>query len=176
MSNQDLLRFCPHCGREGLVLHADGAVRCDACSFVLFINVATAVGAIIADEQGRILLLRRSHDPAKGKLGIPGGFLSPGESAEDALIREVKEETNLQIKSYRYLGSYPNQYPYRQFVYTTADLFYACTVECWASLKAMNEVDSCVLLEPQAIQESELAFGSVAKALHAYLASLNGRP
>lgn len=165
MSNQDRFSFCPNCGRKGIVLHPDRALRCDACGFVLYLNVATAVGAIIMDERGRILLLRRSHDPAKGKLGAPGGFLNHGENAEQALIREVKEETNLEVASLRYLCSFPNQYPYKGILYTTADLFYVCTVRSLQTLKAMDEVECCVLLALDEINPEEIAFVSLSHAL-----------
>jgi ADP-ribose pyrophosphatase YjhB (NUDIX family) len=168
MSNQDRFRFCPHCGKQGIALHPDHALRCDECGFVLFINVATAVGAIIADERGRILLLRRSHEPAKGKLGAPGGFVSPGEGAEQALIREVKEETNLEVTDLRYLCSAPNQYPYRGILYTTVDFYFVCTVRTLECLQALDEVDSCVLLEPEGIREEELAFPTLRTALREY--------
>jgi len=169
MSNQDKFRFCPHCGRVGIVLHADAALRCADCGFVLFINVATAVGAIISDGDGRILLLERSHEPAKGKLAVPGGFLSPGENAEDALVREVKEETNLDVTELRYLCSYPNQYPYREIIYTTADLYYVCHVRSMEPLKAMDEAERYVLIEPEQINPGEIAFASLRLALRQYV-------
>jgi ADP-ribose pyrophosphatase YjhB (NUDIX family) len=168
MSNQDQFRFCPHCGRKGILLHPDHALRCDNCGFVLYLNVATAVGAIIVDEQGRVLLLRRAQDPAKGKLGPPGGFLNHGENAEDALIREVKEETNLEVTSLRYLCSCPNYYPYKGILYTTTDLYYVCTVRSLDTLKALDEVDSCVLLPPNEIDPDQIAFASLTHALKAF--------
>lgn len=171
MNNQDRFRFCPHCGKQGITLHPDHALRCDGCGFVLFINVATAVGAIITDERGRILLLRRGYEPAKGKLGAPGGFVSPGEGAEEALIREVKEETNLEVTSVRYLCSFPNRYPYKEILYTTTDLYYVCSVRSLASLQAMDEVESCALLDPAEIRQEELAFDSLREALRQYTSS-----
>ncbi len=52
------------------------------------------VGAIIEDN-GKILLMKRNHDPFKDHWGLPGGHIDQGETAEQAVIREVKEETNL---------------------------------------------------------------------------------
>ncbi|WP_010275730.1 NUDIX domain-containing protein [Paenibacillus senegalensis] len=54
-------------------------------------------GAIIRDDNGRILLQRRSD---YGNWGLPGGGMDPGESIEETMIREVKEETGLEVEQY----------------------------------------------------------------------------
>ncbi|NIO37708.1 NUDIX domain-containing protein [Candidatus Bathyarchaeota archaeon] len=58
------------------------------------------VGAVVICD-GRILLERRKVDPGKGKWTIPGGVVELGERAEQTVIREVKEETNLEVKEPR---------------------------------------------------------------------------
>jgi len=55
------------------------------------------VGAVIEDK-GKILLIKRNHEPFRGYWGLPGGHIDEGENAEKAVIREVKEETNLSFK------------------------------------------------------------------------------
>jgi len=62
------------------------------------------VGAVIKDEAGRLLLIRRGHEPGAGLWSIPGGRIEPGESNADALIREVLEETGLAVAVGRLLG------------------------------------------------------------------------
>jgi ADP-ribose pyrophosphatase YjhB (NUDIX family) len=56
-----------------------------------------AVGAVIGDGQGRVLLVLRLRPPAVGCWSIPGGRLEPDESLTDAVVREVREETGLQV-------------------------------------------------------------------------------
>ena len=51
------------------------------------------VGAVITDESGRMLMILRGHEPGKGLWSIPGGRIEPGESDEQAVVREVREET-----------------------------------------------------------------------------------
>ena len=63
------------------------------------------VGAVILDEDGRILLIKRGHEPARGKWSIPGGRVEAGESAEDAVHREIREETGLSITLVREVGT-----------------------------------------------------------------------
>lgn len=53
------------------------------------------VGAIVLDEEGRILLVRRANPPSRGLWSIPGGRVEPGESDEQAVVRELAEETGL---------------------------------------------------------------------------------
>jgi ADP-ribose pyrophosphatase YjhB (NUDIX family) len=55
------------------------------------------VGAIVRDDRGRLLLVRRGTEPAKGRWSVPGGRVEPGESAGQAVVREVHEETGLRI-------------------------------------------------------------------------------
>lgn len=56
------------------------------------------VGAVIRDEAGRILLIKRGHDPGKGLWSVPGGRIEPGETDEQAVVREVREETGLEVE------------------------------------------------------------------------------
>jgi 8-oxo-dGTP diphosphatase len=70
--------------------------------------------AIIVDQQHRILLTQRSsHVPHGGYWEFPGGKLEANESAEYALIREIKEEVGLEILQHQYLGEIKHQYPDR---------------------------------------------------------------
>jgi 8-oxo-dGTP diphosphatase len=63
------------------------------------------VGAVIRDEAGRLLMILRGHDPGCGLWSIPGGRIEPGETAEEAVIREVMEETGLDVRCGSLLGS-----------------------------------------------------------------------
>jgi 8-oxo-dGTP diphosphatase len=67
--------------------------------------VIDCVGAVIKDGAGRLLLIKRGHEPGKGLWSIPGGRIEPGESDEAALVREVREETGLVVTPGPLIGS-----------------------------------------------------------------------
>jgi 8-oxo-dGTP diphosphatase len=68
-------------------------------------HVTGCVGAVIKDGAGRLLLIKRGHEPGKGLWSIPGGRIEPGESDEAALVREVREETGLVVTAGRLIGA-----------------------------------------------------------------------
>ena len=85
-------------------------MACDACGSHYYAYSAPAVGAIVADGEGRVLLGRRAVDPDLGKWDTPGGFLDEGENPEDALRRELREETGLEVEPVRFLGAFVDTY------------------------------------------------------------------
>lgn len=62
-------------------------------------------GAVIRDPAGRLLLIRRGHEPGAGLWSLPGGRIEPGETHQQAVVREVLEETGLSVECRRLLGS-----------------------------------------------------------------------
>lgn len=63
------------------------------------------VGAIITDDEGRLLLIKRGHDPEAGRWSLPGGRIEPGETDEQAVAREIAEETGLRVAVGRLVGA-----------------------------------------------------------------------
>lgn len=61
-------------------------------------RLVPCIGAVIIDASGRLLLIKRGHEPGKGLWSLPGGRVEPGEADEQALIREVLEETGLAVR------------------------------------------------------------------------------
>jgi len=66
-------------------------------------NPALAVDAIVI-KNGRILLVKRRNDPYKGKMALPGGFVEYGERTEDAVLRELREETGMEGRVKKLVG------------------------------------------------------------------------
>jgi 8-oxo-dGTP diphosphatase len=82
------------------------------------------VGALVHDAAGRLLLIRRGHPPHEGLWSVPGGRVEPGESPEDAVEREVREETGLRVRVGAEVGRI--RIPAGAVVYDVVD--FACTL------------------------------------------------
>jgi 8-oxo-dGTP diphosphatase len=110
MSSTPAFGFCPVCGArlERRLLRDNEPERlvCSACAFVLYLDPKVAVGTIIRDEGGRILLLRRAIEPGHGKWVFPGGYVDRGEVVERAAVREALEETGLDVTLGALVGIY----------------------------------------------------------------------
>lgn len=100
-------KYCPKCKAE-LGLKSDFA-SCTQCDFTFYSNPAPATSVLFYNDN-KVLLAKRALDPMKGYWDIPGGFIDIGETAEESALREAKEETNLDTKIIKYLGSYPDVY------------------------------------------------------------------
>jgi 8-oxo-dGTP diphosphatase len=74
-------------------------------------SVIPCVGAVVFDPQGRLLMIQRGHDPGAGLWSIPGGRIEPGETDEQALVRELLEETNLHVIVGKFVGSVRREGP-----------------------------------------------------------------
>src|SRR5208337_2974402 len=114
--------FCPRCGSKGFSFDGIKAFNCPVCHFRYYINACSAVAVILVQADGSIILTRRKFEPRMGFLDLPGGFVDPGERAEDAVKRELKEELGIDIEAMRFLGSFPNRYEYREITYFTLDM------------------------------------------------------
>jgi 8-oxo-dGTP diphosphatase len=87
--------------------------------------VVPCVGAVVLDAAGRLLLIRRGHDPHAGLWSLPGGRVEDGETLEQAVRREVLEETGLSVRPGAVVGRM--RIPATSVVYDVVDL--ACTVD-----------------------------------------------
>lgn len=121
-------------------------------------------------REGRFLFLERAREPAKGLLGLPGGFVDPGESVEAALTREVAEEIGGVLGPATFLASFPNRYPFAGVEYHTCDLYFrAELITDPADLRAEPaEVAALKWLKPEDVRAADLAFPSL-RALWASL-------
>jgi 8-oxo-dGTP diphosphatase len=101
-------RACPRCLTQ--LEHADGSVRCPSCGLEEHANPAPTASAVLRDGAGRILLARRAREPGAGLWDLVGGFLDEGEEPLEALRREVREETGLDVEPGDYIDGLPDRY------------------------------------------------------------------
>lgn len=157
-------RFCPHC-RAALTTRRipspEGPERrvCAVCGFVHWNNSKPTAGAVIEQAEGRVLLVRRAVEPARGDWDVPGGFLEPGEHPEAGLRREIGEETGLEIEIVRLLGIYMDRYG----EYTTLNLHYLCRVT-GGHLAAADDASEASWFAPAQLPQN-LSFDNVRAVL-----------
>ena len=107
------------------------------------------------------MLVRRARDPGKGKWGLPGGFVDRDESVEQALVREILEETKLVVTRTEYLMTHPNQYNYGGVIAPVIDLFYVCHADAHCDLElAPEELEHFEWTRPRAEHLENMAFHS----------------
>lgn len=164
-------RFCPRCASKN---PQPGSIpfRCPECEYAQFFGPVAAVGALIVGRPGRLLMVRRAMDPGKGLWGLPGGFVDRWETAEEAVDREVQEETNLRVVERTFLVTFPNEYVYRDVSAPVIDLFYVCRVADGDRLELeQTELEHGAWAEPTAEILSNMAFPSNRRAIETWLAS-----
>jgi NAD+ diphosphatase len=167
---QAVLKYCPKCGAAALRPVGSKLLRCGACGFELYLNVAAAVAGVIVDEQGRMVVLVRGKEPGQGQWDLPGGFVDPGDTAEEALRREVREEIGLEVTAMRYLGSWPNVYEYMGVRYRTLDMGFVCEVmEVSRARPREDEIAEVLFLGPEQVDLGQFAFRSVGTIAGKYL-------
>ena len=161
----ELFGHCPRCGVAMGARDAVHRIRCGACGLVYYFNPTVSAVAFIFRGDGRVLFVRRTKEPAKGRLGPPGGFIDIGERAEVAVEREVMEEVNLRLERVRFLCSQPNRYAYLGVEYPVLDLYFTARATDPERAQALDEVEDVQWLDPRAVDPEELAFPSMGAAL-----------
>jgi 8-oxo-dGTP pyrophosphatase MutT (NUDIX family) len=162
-------RFCPVCGSEHFIENNFKSKKCESCGFVYYFNSSAATAIFITNKAGELLVVRRAKEPAKGSFDLPGGFIDLYETAEEAIIREVKEETGLLISTPEYLFSLPNIYPYSGFDVHTVDMFFQSSVDSFSGLQADDDAEALFFLEKNKINPEEFGLDSIRKAIEIWM-------
>jgi NAD+ diphosphatase len=111
-------QFCGRCGVPLKTQTDERAKACPKCGLLHFPRLAPAI--IVLVERGNQLLLARSRHFMPGMYSVLAGFVEPGESLEEAVSREVKEEVGIEIKDIKYFGSQPWPFPHSLMIGFTA--------------------------------------------------------
>ncbi len=135
----------------------------------LYCNPSAATAAILLDDRDRVLLVRRAHEPARGLLAFPGGFVDDGESAEDGLRRELREEIGIEVGALEFLASRPNTYPHGGIVYPTLDLFFLARLPGFEGARPLDGVAGLVVTPIKEVRLDSLAFTSMREAWAMFL-------
>lgn len=103
-------RYCGRCGQATRPTHAGHVLRCDACELEHYPRSDPSMLVQVSDADERCLLGRQPGWPP-GMWSVLAGFVEPGESIEDCVIREVWEEARVRVTGMRYFASQPWPFP-----------------------------------------------------------------
>ncbi|MFW9881839.1 MAG: NUDIX domain-containing protein, partial [Candidatus Thorarchaeota archaeon] len=120
------------------------------------VRIGNAVDAVIEDRSGNIILIKRKYPPYQGFFALPGGFIEKGEKPKYALLREVKEETNLDVKIIEKIGIFdtPGRDP-RGNIHSIA---YKCIIENTSNMRSGDDSKEVTLISKSQLKDIELAF------------------
>jgi ADP-ribose pyrophosphatase YjhB (NUDIX family) len=163
-------KYCPKCGSVRFEENNFKSKKCEDCGFVYYFNSSASTAVFITTEKGELLVVRRAKEPAQGTLDLPGGFVDMFETGEEAIIREVGEETGLTITNPLYLFSLPNIYAYSGFDVHTLDLFYECKINNNIEhLQAADDAAELYFLKKEEINPDLFGLNSIRKAILIWL-------
>lgn len=154
------IAFCPRCGTTLITRPVGDKPRrtCPACNYVHFTDPKVGVGVLVVEE-GMILLVRRTMDPQRGKWSMPAGYLDHGEDPRATAVREVTEETGLEVEIRGLIDVFHN--PPEQGGASIFILYEARRVG--GSMQAGDDADAVGFFAPEALPE--LAFVSTRAAV-----------
>ena len=130
---------------------------------------------VFALPDGKYLITRRvlTKAWAPGWWEVSGGAAQAGEASYDAVLREVKEETGMEVNKAEYLFSLPNIYVYSGFPVHTLDLFFRCTVADTLHYKAMDDAADLFFIPLKEIRTEDFGLGSIRKGLGIFLKEMS---
>lgn len=111
-------KYCGRCGGFMKVAAQELAVKCTDCSNLIYPRISPAI--IVAVTKGDKILLARSSRFPPGRYSVIAGFVEPGETLEDCVSREVKEEVGIEVTNVEYFGNQPWPFPDSLMVAFTA--------------------------------------------------------
>ena len=107
MTQDHEVTYCQRCGHRlaARQVHDHTRPHCPSCGYVVFLDPKLAA-VVLANVDGKLVLVRRAMEPAIGRWSFPAGYVDRGEAVEDAAVREVREETGLDVRLTGLLGLY----------------------------------------------------------------------
>lgn len=164
-------RYCPLCSNE-LTWKNDEKTTCINCGSSIYENPKPTNAVIITNEFGEILLGRRSIDPFKGMLDIPGGFMTIDETVEESAVREIREELGVSISAnaLSYFRSYPERYVFEQMNYWLISFVFTTTITKDTLLRPTDDISEALWVNPKTLDINRIAFESMKEAIKDFIA------
>jgi mutator protein MutT len=160
--------FCPRCGSKQFNINDERSRHCTNCNLTYYANASASTAAIITNSKGEVLLTTRAFNPAKGMLDLPGGFVDINETAEEAIIRELKEELNINIQNPKYLFSLPNEYEFSGITVHTLDIFFKIEIDDNTIIKTDDDVASAQFYDLNNVNIENIGLQSIKTAIEKF--------
>lgn len=170
MKPQAAFKFCPRCSKSlvPLRIHNNDHLQCKDCGFHFYINSHPTASAIIENEKEEVLLVTRRYPPKVGFWDLPGGFIEPRETFEQAVVREVQEELGVTVKPLKLIGNYIDSYEFQGIVYPTINVVFLAK-KVSGEYKPTDDVDDYQFFPKEKVLKQKIAFKSMKRALEEYL-------
>ena len=164
--------FCPRCGQALQERELDDRhIRpfCPSCGYIVYLNPPIACGVVVADDAGRVVLIRRGENPGRGLLGLPAGYMEIDETTEQTARRECLEETGLEVE----LGDLWGVWSYYHASKKTAGVLVLYRARIvGGQARPGSDTTEVKFFAPSDIPFDEIAFTTHQEALRRWQASL----
>ncbi len=161
------------CGSEHFEVNNFKSKKCRDCGFTYYANPCSATAAFIVNDRDEMLVVRRAKEPAKGTLDLPGGFVDMGETVEEGMVREIKEETGLDVDHIQYLFSSPNVYVYSGMGVHTLDMDFLVRVHSDSlAVSAADDAAEAFWLPINEVNPADFGLTSIRNAVIRFLSEM----
>lgn len=156
IKQRDTYKFCTNCRTE--LVPREGYKICPSCQKHYFFNAKPCVALILTNSKNEVLLTKRAFEPFKDWWDLPGGFVEEDETLEQAAQREVKEETNLEIKDPQYAGSMSEDYHFQGEIISVVVAIFTAKVPDDAEVTITDELSDYAFVAWADIDFESIAF------------------
>lgn len=164
--NEIDFNYCPRCGSL-LKLHLPNLTVCKSCGLEWYINPRPCNAIIIMNEKNAVLLTKRAFEPAQGKWDLPGGFVNLGETLEESVMREAKEELGIELSNITYFCSGPDRYLFSGVNYHTIGAVFTARI-AKGEVKVNDDVSEAKFVKYVDINFEEMAFPILRETLRLF--------
>ena len=161
--------YCPVCGSKRFEINNFKSKKCEDCGFTYYANPCSATVAFIRNDKGELLVATRGKEPAKDTFDLPGGFVDMEETVEEAMCREIMEETGMTVREMKYRFSIPNHYLYSGMVIHTLDMFYEVQVVDDKQPMANDDVAKLQWIPLEQVNPKDFGLHSISQGVARYL-------
>ncbi len=161
-------KFCPKCAGK-LEKKRFNMLKCKACCFEWYQNPIPCNAAILENEKGEILLIKRKWPPNAGDWDLPGGFIDLGENLKQSIKRELKEELGVKVDDLKFYKACDQG----RYLFQGVDFYTLCFIFVGKignkKVQALDDVGSIEYFPKDKIPYKKIAFKTLAKALKKYV-------